>query len=847
MTNARTQAHSRRQDGRGEVTDVTRSAKWLAIVVLATSAAAFAQASTPNPGPEESLYLKLRTVGLDASRVYRIRGASLNRGAVHISLDDGTIAFTQEANGHITGALFQGDGDLLLFPPNTVERASMLLFTGAAILEERFSVAYLRFNDNVYTELKDNLRPPDDPSRFIEQFDKLATTLAQEDGLRLLLTFGNSPDYAASAAGDHLLHAYFQGQKLGAFEVRYDSLLPESVSVGQHKNEAGRDYYDVWTSFSDKRAPPPETDPDTGLSSQRDFEITQFTINAEIKPPNDLSATAALSIVPRRSGSRMLLFELSRLLQVQSVEANGQAVAFIHNQAVEGSQLARRGNDALAVFLPRPMKVGDSIQLKISYAGSVLSQAANGLLYVGERGTWYPNTGFAMSTFDMQFRYPPGWTLVAAGRRTELKNEGDQQVSHWVTERKIPVAGFNLGKYSRFTSRAAGVNVETYATSNVEKGFVVADSASIPLPDPLKRPEGRVTPLLIAPPPPELPTPSRNLELVSKSAGEALDYYAQRFGPYPYGGLMLTQFPGNISQGWPGLVFLSSYAFLNDREREQVEHDPVERLEIEQVVAHETAHQWWGDLVTWNGYRDQWIMEALANYSAMMLLESKDPKAFQQLMQRYRDNLLTKGPDDSLLMDAGPVTLGQRLSSSKFPQAYQAISYGRGTWVFHMIRTMLRDAEQGSPTRPAKGSEEPFVRALRTLRKDYEGKAITTAQLLSVFEAQLPKSLWYEDKKSLDWFFDSWLNGTAVPRFDLRDVKIGGTKTMPIVTGTILQEHAPDTLVTAVPLYAVVGNKNILLRRIFADGRETPFRLVVPAGTRKILLDPEQTLLSRAK
>src|SRR5206468_6779457 len=102
---------------------------------------------------------------------------------------------------------------------------------------------------------------------------------------------------------------------------------------------------------------------------------------------------------------------------------------------------------------------------------------------------------------------------------------------------------------------------------------------------------------------------------------------------------------------------------------------------------------WWGDLVTWNGYRDQWIMESLANYSAMMLLESKDPAAFRQLMQKYRDELLVKGDGGTLLMDAGPVTLGLRLSSSKFPNAYEAISYGRGTWLFHMLRTMLRDSE----------------------------------------------------------------------------------------------------------------------------------------------------------
>jgi hypothetical protein len=408
------------------------------------------------------------------------------------------------------------------------------------------------------------------------------------------------------------------------------------------------------------------------------------------------------------------------------------------------------------------------------------------------------------------------------------------------------VAGFNLGKYSRTVAHVAGIDLETYATPHVEKGLIAAESEPLPMPPLMRGP-----PSLPSPSPllsrPIAPSPSRNLQMVSNEAGKALDFYSQHFGPYPYGRLMLTQIPGMTSQGWPGLIFLSSYAFLNPGELEQLEHDPVERIGIQQVVAHETAHQWWGDLVTFSGYRDQWLIEALANYSSMMVLESKNPLEFRKLMQSYRDHLLLKGTDDSRLMDAGPVTLGLRLSSSKFPNAYEAISYGRGTWMFHMLRTMLRDAEPTASGQRTKGTEEPFLRALREMRTQYEGRSITTAQLLSIFEAQLPKSLWYEGKKSLDWFFESWLSGTAVPGFELRDVKIVDKAGTPVVTGTIVQDNAPETLVTSVPLYAVVGGKPVFLRRVFADGTETSFRLAAPAGTRKILLDPDETLLSRAK
>ena len=64
----------------------------------------------------EALYLQLQTVGLDKSRVYNIREVTLERAAFHITFDDGTIAFTEDVAGHVTGAFFEGEGEVLLIP-----------------------------------------------------------------------------------------------------------------------------------------------------------------------------------------------------------------------------------------------------------------------------------------------------------------------------------------------------------------------------------------------------------------------------------------------------------------------------------------------------------------------------------------------------------------------------------------------------------------------------------------------------------------------------------------------------------------------------------------------------------
>ena len=66
-----------------------------------------------------------------------------------------------------------------------------------------------------------------------------------------------------------------------------------------------------------------------------------------------------------------------------------------------------------------------------------------------------------------------------------------------------------------------------------------------------------------------------------------------------------------------------------------------------------------------------------------------------------------------------------------------------------------------------------------------------------------------------------------------------------VVTGTIVQKDAPQELVTLVPVYAVVAGRNVLLGQVFADGPETTFRLSAPLGTKKVVLDPYQTILSR--
>src|SRR5262249_41709386 len=199
---------------------------------------------------------------------------------------------------------------------------------------------------------------------------------------------------------------------------------------------------------------------------ERRIATRAFRIKASVRPPESIDADAVVTVEAQQAGLRSVIFELSRSLRVSSVEVAGKAAEFIQNESLAGSALARHGDDLVAVVFPESLPQGKPVELHFAYSGNVLSDAGGGLLYVGARGIWYPNFGLNMADFDLEFRAPATWTLVATGKLTSSQTlpNGDQ-VTHWVSERPIPVAGFNLGHYKVSRAEAGTASVETYAAS----------------------------------------------------------------------------------------------------------------------------------------------------------------------------------------------------------------------------------------------------------------------------------------------------------------------------------------------------------------------------------------------
>src|SRR5260370_81993 len=165
----------------------------------------------------------------------------------------------------------------------------------------------------------------------------------------------------------------------------------------------------------------------------------------------------------------------------------------------------------------------------------------------------------------------------------------------------------------------SGVAIHVYAAKNVEKGRAAAEARG-----------GRHL------------QPAREVQRIAEQAATTVQFLSGELDAFPYSNLEITQLPGLLSQSWPGLVYLSSMAFLDRCERRAMGvHDPyVELLLSRPMLSHETAHQWWGDAVDWVSYRDEWIIEALANYSALLILEKEDPQSMKIALDYYKSQLL---------------------------------------------------------------------------------------------------------------------------------------------------------------------------------------------------------------
>ena len=787
-----------------------------------------APSQQPPPREPQEILTALNRLQADPSAVYKIDPGAhieLRRGDVKLQFEDGKLAFFAPLNGKITGAVYSGRGHILAIPRDPVEKQQLGYFLGAAMIDQDFTSAYLRFTAETAAELEHQLEAaqvkPQADTAFVTLWQPAVQARAQAHSLRFLydaLSDASRPYFAASLGGP----------QTGLFDFVYDEAREETEMFGQGKKFNGVDFYDIWSSYRFPGAPQPPPS----------FRSLRYKIDATINPDNSINGQATVRLRAESQGQRLIGFEFSRFLTVDSATLADQPLFTYPNDATTSEERKARGTDAVFVVLGRAPQKGDEFEISFRYHGNVIRDDGNGVLFVSAREGWYPHVGdnSQFADYDLTFHWPRKLRLAATGTKISEHEDGDQRTGVWRTEKPSSVAGFNLGEYAVASLAGSTYSVDVYANRQLEQSLVEQLRASTldpvaEMPRPFETP--RTSAHINLPLPP--PSPAAALKRLARDIDSSIRFYETYSGPFPVKQLAVSQIPGSFGQGWPGLLYLSTYSFLPSATQERAGLSLSGQEHFHDLVPfHEVAHQWWGNVVGWSSYRDQWIDEALSSYLSVLFADSqKEPDhRLRVWLDRYRKRLLEKGASEIAPADIGALTLGSRLDSSKMPDGFETVVYGKGTWIFHMIREMLRDPKSKDPN-------ARFVSFLLTLQRKYAYSALSTEDLQRELESVMTPAMAIEGRRSMEWFFANWICGTGIPHYKVEYSTKRSEKGF-VVRGKLLQTGVPNSFVAPVPIYTASGD---FLGRVVAGGQETTFHFASAKDPGKLVIDPHITLL----
>jgi Peptidase family M1 domain len=787
------------------------------------------------------------TAGFDASNCYRVRDLEISEEDAHFYLTDGFILFGKPVNGAPIAAIFSaevagGDAEVLLLPPNRSERKALSQYTNSPNLDEHFTNAIFFFTEAQARGLADQIRKKNEikPSPDVGAVlaDQWSTTLANLSGSfesRLVLDLLDE-----SPARKGFFQAIIQGRKLGNFQVGYESRSDEQINAGQMNTRNGKTYWDTWTSFALRARD--NTPAHTPPVHVREEEILSYRMEATLDPALTLHCVTRIKVRITPDSSRAIPLDLSAQMRATEAAIDGVPAEIYSRESLRNGFVQSTGNELLLVVPAQPLEPGSEHEIEIHHEGNVVVDTGHEVYLVTSRGTWYPNRGSQFANYDVTWRYPKSIELISAGQVKEDRTDGDIRVTRRVPDGRIDLLAFNLGHYDGKTVEHNGVQIEINAGPDVKAAMRIRQSdppVDPELENPIRRRVARGVlnngvlnnsiPKTEEPPPASPPvSPEVQMAQVADEIAAALDFFRARFGDPPLSRIEVTPLPGRFGQGFAGMIYLPTLSFLSPTMRPLSLMPSWQRVFFSDLLrAHETAHQWWGNLITSSGYHHEWLMEALSNYSALLFLESRNgPKFVDRILDEYRRELLAKGPDGQTAESEGPVVDGRRLESSNNPEAWNAVAYGKGTWIIHMLRRRMGDAQ--------------FIKLLAELRRRYEWKTIDTDQFRLLCAGFLPKG---SSDPTLENFFDEFVYGTGLPALKLT-YSVKGKPGAWKLTGTVAQSEVPDDFSVSVPIEIQTG-KGKIVREVITGSEPVAFSVPVTIANAKAVLDPGSSVLRR--
>ena len=774
---------------------------------------------------------QLQQISLDTSETYRVVDLNFNKAEVKIYFTSGYLVFAQPVAGIRPGAVFVADGDagdaeVLLMPPVRSERLSLATFTESPTLEEHFKGAVLIFTDGTADELLARIRSspvlkksPEMGALMADQWNNVMRNLAASFATRMV------HDLLSRDRPSGFFYTAVSGDKLGNFDVLYDPTSREQIFAGKLVYRDNRTYFDTWTSFPSRLAAA------AAAEVGERFALDNFRIDATIDADLAMKAVTRATFKAKRTPGLALPFLISQNMRVTEASIDGKPAEIFARESLRSNLIASNDNQQFLVVPETPLDPSRPHEIEFHHEGSVILKAGAGVYYVASRGNWYPRGGTEFANYDLTFRYPKNLTLVSTGNPVEDRTDGAWRITHRKTQSPIRFAGFNLGDFQSVTVAQGGYKIEVYANRHLEAALQPKASppasANIGMP-----PFGSVRarrpsdPLLSETPPPAPPDPAARLTLLARGVADAMEFMTQKFGPPPIRNLDITPIPGTFGQGFPGLVYLSTLTYLNPEQRPNIVRAAVEQTFYSELLEmHEVAHQWWGNLVIPASYQDEWLMESLANYSALLMLEKRQGiKALETVLESYKSQLLTKSEDGRTLESAGPITWGYRLQSSMAPHAWRPVTYEKGTWIIHMLRRRLGD--------------EKFLSLLHELCSRYRFGAIATDQFRELAAEYAPPKSPDHDFKN---FFENWVYGTGIPAVKLT-YAVHGLR----LTGTLTDRDVADDFTAIVPVEVQTRRqKSVYWLPIGSD--PTPFSIPLKVPPTKVSLLVNDCLMTPAK
>jgi len=479
----------------------------------------------------------------------------------------------------------------------------------------------------------------------------------------------------------------------------------------------------------------------------------------------------------------------------------------------------RQADGRLIVPVPAAARVGDTIYVNVSYGG----EPNDGLIIRdnvhGQRGAfgdnwpnrarfWFPSIDHPSdkATVTWRVRAPAGWHVIANGRRFEGEH---------------PPAVTAAGRRASGTTRAEmaappqdgvwrfhmPVPIPTYLMVVGATPFsigTVTDCANGGVT--AARPDQCVAVSSWA-----FPRDSAHAAHVFRRGGDMIEFYSRIIAPFPYTNLAhvqsATRFGGMENAS---AIFYSERAIADGRD-------------IEGTVAHEVAHQWFGNAVTPREWPHLWLSEGFASYFGPLYFEYADgAERFRELMAGTRRSYLNSQVRNLAMVDTVAIPGNNLL------QLLNANSYQKGALVLHMLRGLMGDRN--------------FFNAVQRYYTTHEHGTAVTADLRRAFELH--------HGESLEWFFDQWVfrPGHPVLRSDMR---WDAATREAVVTIEQTQQaewptfRLPVTIAFDLPAAAEQPAREVRHTAEISDRRAT-LRFALPARPSAMRLDPDGWLLFQA-